>query len=73
MSLYVAPRLNWLALEIVPRVRGLGWPRPDHRSELFRRRVDPQVSTAIESGALLGSARARGRRGWLPIRPIPAG
>ena len=39
-----------MSIRIVPLVRGLGRPRADHRSELFRRRVDPQVSTATASG-----------------------
>ena len=32
-----AARLHWLALEIVPLLRGVGRPRPDRRSKLLRR------------------------------------
>lgn len=72
-GLFLAVRLHWLALEILPLVRSLGRPRPDHRSKLFRRRVDPKVPTAKTLRTPPASVRACGRRGTLPLWTIPFG
>ena len=73
LGLCIAVRLHRLAREIVPLVRGLGRPRPECRSDLFRRRVNAQIPTAIASRARPAAGLARGRLGRLPLRTVPAG
>lgn len=68
LGLYLAVRSHWLAPEIVPLVRG-----PEHRRDLFRRRVYAQIPTAIASRALPAAGLASGRLGMLLIRTAPAG
>ena len=67
----IAVGLPWLRPEIVPLLRGLGWPGPDHRGELFWRCVNAQVPTAIAFRTRLG--RARCLRGPLPVRTASVG